>query len=381
VKFTPSAIVGAEYNSNVFELPNGSVAPNGGSPSDTIENYLVGATLDGHWGQETLTLSGDARHLTYKSFSELSHNEYSLLGKLSWHAASTFDGELGYSFKRYAAQFADTLTTQLELNTDELASATFAVHVTPQWRISVIPQWHSLDTPLPLYPDFRLHESIGSLAIDYLGIARLTAGARFDYTDGKYTGIVDATKYQQLTSSLTAKYRVTGLSDFNGELGYTRRDSRANPGGSVGGTPGQTEPAGVVGTTAVFTGRLFYDRELTAKTGISIGAFREVDSYVAGANTMIGIGGEFVLRWKPDIKFDTGLVLRTEKDSIEGTVANANFTDIDQKTRSAHLVVEYFWNSWLTLRAHAGRDERISNLSEANFAATTAGLEFTTRRQ
>ncbi|HEV7442767.1 MAG TPA: hypothetical protein VGO18_09245, partial [Steroidobacteraceae bacterium] len=226
--FTPYATVGFEHNSNVFARPGGEPPfPATGNTrlGDTIERYLLGVETWFAWDRNRLTLDAQGQRFQYNSFGQLSHYEHKLDGKFDWRLSSVVDGSLEYEDQRQMQSLADTLSDRLELQNDRSATATIRLHATPRWRIDLQPKWHELDSPLPLYPRFGLREKGAAVSLNYLGIKKLTAGLRVDYTDGAYHRIIAATKYHQTTAEFIADYAVTGLSSFSGQLGYTRRSN------------------------------------------------------------------------------------------------------------------------------------------------------------
>lgn len=377
---TPYATVGVQSDSNVFARPDNEppFASTGNTElGDTITEYLVGAVADFGWGLDDLKLDVEGRRFDYSRFTTLDHNEYKFGGDFVWHLGPVVDGSLVYEQSQIMESLADTLSEQLELQTDRSATGTVRILFTPEWRFDLVPSWHELDSPLPLYPQFGLQENAGAASLNYLGISKLVAGFKVKYTDGSFHDILGATRYHQTTSELTADYAVTGLSAFTGELGYTTRTSSlVNPADeAIIGTEG-----GVVGRTAAVTGSLGLRRQLSAKTRVTLTLFREVDSYVAGANSEIGTGADLALTWEPDVKFSVALHYRQETQSIQGGLVIANgFVDRTDHPRLGQLEVKYHITKWLTLRPYYTRDERTSNLEEANYTSNIVGIDLTAR--
>jgi len=376
---TPYATVAWERNSNVFEVPSGAppFAASGNTElGDSLLRYTAGIVGAFSFGPDKLSLSAQGEHFDYDRFNELNHNEYKFGGQFDWHLGPIVDGMLGYSQSHTMEAFADTLSTQLLMQTDKLANAKLRVLITPEWRFDVLPSWHDLLMPQELYPDFGLREKSVGASINYLGISKLTAGLLVEYTDGNFHDIVAATRYHQTTAALTSDYAVTGLSSFHGELGYTVRDSSLiNPAeaASAGGAGGQ------VGRTGAVSGALSYRRTLSEKTIIEFRVQREVDSYVAGANPEIGTGGQLSLLWKPDFRFEVSLHGMLEQQSIEGQGVIANFSGRVDHVRSAGLDIKYHAFSWLTLRPYASHEQRTSNFAEANYTVNVFGIDLTAR--
>jgi len=371
VDFNPRATVSVTHNTNVFSRPTDEppFSQTGNTElGDTILRYLVGTTADISWGLDRLSLSAQGERFDYNRFDQLTHFESKFGGSFEWYLGPRLNGTLSYTQQRTMAPLADTLSEQLAIQTDKVTSGDFRYLLTPHWRIDLQPVWHDFESPLPLYPDFGNKETSLTVALKYLGIHKLTSGLRVQYMDGRYHGIVDANRYHQTTAQLTANYAVSGFSSFDGALGYTNRknDFAANQ-----------VVANQLGDTKAFTGALGFHRALSVKTSADLRLFREVESYVAGANSQIGTGGEASLQWKPDVKFTVVLRYRMATQSIQGTLAIANFTNRTDHVRNGEMDVEYHMYKWLTLRPYYVRDLRRSNFHDANFNSTVVGIDLT----
>jgi hypothetical protein len=376
--FSPYASAAVEHNSNVFARPAGEppfAATGNTELGDTLEHYLVGLDTWFAWERDKLSLSATGSRFEYNRFDELSHYEHRLDGRFDWHLGSLFDGTFEYVDLRRMQSLADTFSDQLELQNDRSATATVRFLVSPRWRLDLTPKWHELDSPLPQYPEFGLREKGAAGTLNYLGIRKLTAGVSVEYTDGSYHQIVAATKYHQTTAQLTADYAVTGLSSFNGQLGYTTRsNSLIDPADTADASAGL---GGVVGKTSAVTGMLGFHRQLSVKTSLRLNVFREVDSYVAGANSEIATGGDANITWDPDVKFSLAAHYRQTTQSIKGTLAIANFLNRTDHSRLSEFYVKYHIRQWLTLRPYVSRDQRTSNFDQANFTALVIGVDLT----
>ncbi|HEY4342353.1 MAG TPA: hypothetical protein VGM97_20610 [Steroidobacteraceae bacterium] len=376
--FVPYGDITVEHNSNVFSAPSTGIAGIT-SLGDTISEFVAGVNSDFDWGQDSLKVNVEGRHFIYDHYSYLGHSEYTAGGVLDWHLGPVVESELSYTQTHDAANFADTLTTQLELNTSKTGEARFRILVTPEWRLQLIPREHEEDMPLPGFPDFHLRETWGSASIEYLGVSKLTAGLQADYVSGEYRGIPDATRYHQEAAEFTATYKVTDKSDFSGNVGYTQRTSSPNESGSIGSVPGAPGNAGDIGDSATLTGQFGYHLNLTPKTEATLAVFRNIDSYVAGANSEIGTGGSIGLKWSPDFRFTFDLSYRIEHDAIAGDVVLENVTDRSDRLNSARFQVAYTALRWLKLMAFVSHDDRSSNFAAAEYVDTIVGIQFDAR--
>jgi hypothetical protein len=370
--------VSAVYNSNVFARPTDEPPfPDRGNTElgDFVTRYLIGGTADFKFAGDELLLNAQGSRYEFNRFDELNHYESKYGGIFTWRMGSLLDGSLNYTQSRIMAPLADNLADALEMQTEKAASGTFRLSFTPQWRLDLRPTWHDFESPLPAYPDFGFEESGGSAAINYLGIDKLTAGLREEYLNGSYHHIAAATRYHQTTTDLTADYAVTGFSSFNGQLGYTTRNSSLID--RVAGTGLETGIGGAIGKTTAFTGALGFKRALSVKTSVSLRVFREVDSYVAGANSEIGTGGEADIKWDPTLRLSVTLHYRMSTENIQGDVAIANFSSRSDRVKQGELGINYRALRWLTIHPYALREQRTSNFHEANYNTTVAGVDFT----
>jgi hypothetical protein len=244
--------------------------------------------------------------------------------------------------------------------------------VTPRWRIDLQPSWHEFNSPLTQYPDFGDRNTGLAASLNYLGIQKLTAGLRLEYVDGRYHGIVAATKYHQVTGQLTLNYAVSGFSSFDGQLGYTKRENSY-----VNSADANLDPNNLLGNTTGLTGSLGARRVLSVKTTAGLRVFREIASYVAGANSEVSTGGEANLKWEPDVKFTVVARYRLATQAIEGTLAISRFAGRTDHIRAAELDLEYHAFKWLTLRPYAVRNTRSSNFHDANYNSTVLGVDLT----
>ncbi len=380
VDFNPFATVSIQHNSNVFaraeDQPPFSNLGNT-ALGDTIEQYTAGANAIFAFGRDSLTLSAQGSKFDFNRFDTLNHYEGKFGGLLLFHLGTGVEGDFNYLQSRQMASLADTLAQQLEIQNEKKASAELKFRLNPRWRFNVAPSWHDFESPLPQYPLFGYTERAGAGQLEYQTTQKFSAGLREEYLKGDFHDIAAATRYHQTNTQLTANYAVTGFSTFDGNVGYSRRqDELINPGDvnapAVGGKG--------VGTTSALTGALGYNRRLSSKTSFDLRIFRQVESYVAGANSEISTGAEGGVKWDPDMRFSISMRYRYSTQSIQGALITANFFGRVDHTRDALLNVEYRPFFWLTVRPYVIRQDRSSNFHEANFNATVVGIDFTARR-
>jgi hypothetical protein len=354
-----------EHDSNIFRVPNSAAAAQlSGDPTlaDTDMRYIVGLTGDYLWSLQRLTANLEARRIDYNHFSFLDHFEY--LGNIQydWKASSALDGLLQFREERLAAPFADrqSLTT-LELNTDRNLVAKLNYNVNPLWRLDTGVNYHTLETPIPLFPDYTEHEVGTRIGLSYLGVANLTYGIGVDHINGDFSNAVGVAPYTQTTALLKANYIISGLSSLNGSVGYTKRDQNEN-GGNI--------------STA--TGDLAYSRQLTGKTSLVVQLSRAVNSYVIGGGSEVDTTGSAALTWRATYKISvtaTGGYTRStfEGEGIPGTVIQGRLDH--SPFGSVNLAYQVLRR--LQIKGYFSTEHRDSNVELFHYNDTIVGIQLT----
>jgi hypothetical protein len=384
--YTAAATAGVEYNSNIFDVPTGTVLPNGQTGGgDVVQTYSLEGDATLAEGPETLTLAATGTHYQYDTFSYLSHNDVKATGNLGWSPGQVLELHLQYSYVHAMGPFAQTLTQTFSMDTTKIGTVLAGLKVTPVWRVDLSATDNLQLTPelgLPgglNFPNFQLDEKSGSATLNYLGVAHVTAGVSGSYAQGIYSNIPGATRYNQYTLELVSKYKIDDLTSFTGNVGYSRRNTTENPAGSLGVPSGNAGVivgyfVGAVGVTGGLTGTLAYTHTLSPKTMIDVSLYRTIGSYVPGANNAMvttGLGAD--VHWKPDVKLELTVGGTILQDQFTGTAANAaNRTD-----RAYSGQVQLRWNAlrWLGVIGHGSYNLRDSNFNLAGYSAWVVGLD------
>ena len=234
VDLTAGAVARYEYNSNVFDLQNGFPVPgttNDFQRSDRL--YTYGALLDAGylWDQQKLFGTFTTNRFEYDNFTFLDHLEYTADGGLNWRLGSILDGTLEALRDRTMVAFTNVNNAQYVLQIEQRENAKAGVEFIPDWRLEGSGYHRTVDQNHLNQGGLDLSESQEQVALRYLGLAGLTGGFSFAYTDGRYTGTGAAFNpaYQQTSYSFISTYAPTGRSAFKGAIGYSdRRSAEAN---------------------------------------------------------------------------------------------------------------------------------------------------------
>lgn len=361
--FLPYVSTQYEYNNNVFALPNSSAAFSQNQDprlGDSDLKAVAGADENYLFGRQRLYATVEGRYVEYDHFGYLSHSEY--LGKLGfdWKLFDLFDGTLLGSIERVMAPFANRDTqTQLALNLDRNAIAKFNVRVAPEWRVETSVDYHDLDSPIEDFPDYGLSETTGHVALKYVGIANLTYGISADYLHGQYRNAPTPGDYDQTNLNLTMTYLASGLSQFNGAVGHTKRDQ------------GEDQ-----NNISALTGDLGYTRQLTGKTSVHVDVARQVNSYIGAGGSELDTVALVQLNLQPTYKIGVQLGYQyIWSDFVGQTVPGADIIGRKDRTPGATFRMNYQVRRWLSIQPYATYQRRNSTEEIFEFSGTTIGIK------
>jgi hypothetical protein len=369
VDVTTAATARYEYNSNVWDLQSGYPVPGTTNDFQRSDNlYTYGALLDTAylWDQQKLFGTFSANQFQYDHFTVLNHLEYSADGGLNWKLGSNFDGTLEVLRDRIQVAFTNVNNAEFVLQTEQRENVKVGVEFIPDWRLEGSGYYRTVDQSYQDLPGLDLDESQGQVALRYLGLAGLTAGLSFAYTDGRYTGpgAEFNPAYDQTSVSFVSTYAPTGRSTFKGALGYSDRKS-ASADNSISG----------------LTGELDYDNQITGKTSAHVQISRLINSYISNTSSEIDSIANASLRWQATYRLGIAAGYSYTYRDLPGQ-GNAPFGSnrIDH-LQMATLNVDFEPLRWLILKPYANYQTRSSNFVSGNFNATVVGLYFTVQWQ
>ncbi len=360
---TPYAAEDIEYNSNVFDVPGGigePVGKHGPTSSDTFFEERAG--VDGTYllDQQKFFGTAEFRHFNYDNFTILDHNENLLDGGLKWKLSELLDGNVEYKHEQRMVQFQDvTAFTALILETENTATLSFNLNVTPEWRLETHAKDHVLDSPRSDVPGLSLHEDSIREGLRYLGVANLSAGLDVEYLDGKYEHdpLALTPEYHQWSSYLAANYLVSGLTTFNGNIGYTNRVDPTN--------------AGLSG----LTGGLGYQRSLSGKTSINLALSRALATYVTTGGNEIDTTASASVHYQVTYKIGVRLGYAYTISKYPNTPDGGLLSDRTDHFQTANLEATYQVLHWLSIRPYAKYQNRRSNFPLNAFDSNVVGIE------
>jgi hypothetical protein len=358
------ASVQAEHDSNVFRVPNSAAAfaLNGDSTlADTDLKYVAGLAGTYLWDQQKLTGTFEGRWIEYDHFNDLNHFEYLANIELDWKLNSKIDGMLQYREERTAASFADRQSlAELELNTDTNIVGKLNYNISPLWRLETGLNYHTLETPTDLSPDYTEHEVGTRVGISYLGIAHLTYGIRIEHINGDFLNTIGVGPYTQTSALFNANYAINGLSSLAGSVGYTKRDQNENN-----------------GSISTVTGNVAYSRQLTAKTSVNVQLVRGVNSYVIAGGSEIDTTALLGATWRATYRVAVTANAGYTRSTFEGQNIPSQIVGRLDNSPLGSLNVTYQILEHLQLKGYVSKQDRDSNVEIYNYHDTTVGIQIT----
>lgn len=378
IDLSAGVTVGAEHDSNPIELSNSQAQDflNRGfitRQDDTVKRLTanVGATTGSINDPTHLQLQAKYTKVDNVHFDTLDHTEYNFGGNLDWKPSQVFDISLQGSQNRAPVGLNDVGGQRVVQQTSSLAEGTLRLRPTPNWQLSLTPRWYSNELPLPGSTNFELRESSGSLGLGYLGAGPLVPGLYVTQARGRYSGIVNATRYQQTSYGFTLNYKVTDFSSFSLFAGHTQRTTHLI-------VPSNNAQALLLeGTKPAYTGSLTYQRQLSVKTRINVGVFRDFQQYDVGVNTRLATGFNGEANWAPTARLSVTLNTLLVRSTISGLQAAGSTDDRHDLERSYSVGLKYLATRLVSLHPYLTRRVHNSTARTAVFDKTIAGLELT----
>jgi hypothetical protein len=366
---TPYAAEDIEHNSNVFDLQTNQPTPGypSGSLADTYFESRAG--VDGVYMLDQQRFFGTAefRRFDYDKFTDLDHNETMFDGGLKYKVDEVIDGTLEYRHEQRMVQFQDlTAATYLILETENTANASFNVNFTPEWRLESRLRDHLLDSPRSDVPQLSLHEDSIHEGLRYLGVSNLSAGIDVEYLAGQYRHdpLALDPNYHQTSEYAAANYVVSGLTSFNGALGYTSRTDPTN--------------SGTNGAGSGVTGNLGYKHSLSGKTTLSLGLKREISTYLTTGGSEIDTTGSVGVTYQLTYKIRIRASYEYTNSKFPDTPVGAVGVDALERTdhfQTANLEASYQVLHWLSIRPYVRYQTRHSNIPIDSFNSNAVGIE------
>jgi len=360
-----------EHDDNVFRFADAEEAQaQRGSRQleDSVRRAAVGSWAQLGYGRQSLRAFGEVRRYDHANFAELDRTEAQFEGRLDWSIGIPWAGHLLYDHARKLEPVTASESGDLGMQTLQETELFAGYELAPRWRAEggagLRRKRHSRDEAENSDLDerrFRLGFSWAS--------AVATAGAGVETTRGRFpdraaspeTGVVN--RYWQTDYLLRASKEISGLSTFETEFGYTRRDGPDAAGGGFGG----------------LTGKLRYLWRLTRQTTADTQAFRRLrDIEERDTNYVDELGLSTSLQYALTRTLGiSGKAYLAEQDYVGATGAEGVVRNDTVRRVEAGL-------SWtprpsIALKPSVGQERRASTRADRTFDATFVGVTLEVR--
>jgi len=301
-------------DSNLFRLSD-SVNPQTiigtSNESDVVRRLGLGLKGDFPISRQRLLLDATIDDYHFDNFSFLDYDAYLVGAAWKWAVASDWSGDISYAKTRYLAPLSELQLPIKDLITDDRANAGAGYLLTPRWRVRGAVDWYKSEHSNPTRTTLDVNIAAATAGLDYVTPAGNSVGAQTKYSNARYPnptefvpGIPVDNDYHEIETSAVMHWIVTGLSVFDGRLGYTSR------------TYAEVAQRDFHGGT----GRLSFDWTPGAKTLINFAGWREIRasedltaSYVVSNGVSVGPS------WAPASKLVFGARLVYERRQYEGS--------------------------------------------------------------
>lgn len=360
--WSPSLTQAYVYENNVFDDAGASEAQDLRGTTrraDGVWRQVLGLEGDYRWSRQALHLSAEGSRLQYQHFSEIDREEYALDAAYDWQLTSTWGGRIEYRDQRHAASFADLGNGSLSIQRGRRLAAQLNLKPLPDWRVDAGAERYRLALPLPEASAYRFDSSRVLLALRYLGTSDWDAGVRADLTRGEFSGVPQASHYEERTVRLTLDRQFGAGSHFNAALGWVRREE-----------PGRAAVSGVAAS-------LSFRHPFSSKTALELEAARGIENFSAGGNAMFETRVSAALRWRWSLKTQFSARYQWSRNEFQGS-SPALVPDYGGRVdRTQHWTLRIDWSAldWLSLGAYGEYRDRQSNLARQGYNGWTFGIQ------
>lgn len=350
------------WDDNVFRLPDGERAADGGSKSDRISRSTVGLTFDHMYSLQRLVASLDVVHRSYDEHDELDSTTKSGLLRWDWATGKQWTGTAQLLQREAPRSFDDVDRRVRSINTLQRAvfNADYWLH--PDWSVVA-----GAERTRSRYSDDRSAASEYDEAAFEAGVGfRPKSGNRLSlvlrHADGEYPNrAATATRdpeYTQRDLRLRGDWVLSGISKLSGYVGYTDREYS---------TISSLDFSGP-------SGRIAFDWQPTGKLAFQVVARREIGSeYEVLDNYVLTRGVGVEAAWSATSKVT--LIARAER--LRRDHGDTSLSSLGEDRRRTYgLSVDYRPLDTVTVSASAVRIEReADDASSFDYDANIYGVD------
>ncbi len=297
----PYASAAMTYDTNLLRVSGISELPFGTKKSDSYSTLAAGFDSDFKISRQDFLFDGEVYRINYQRFDEFNHTGGAAHALWKWARGDLWAGELGYTFNRTMASFANQTIPKNEIRTENMVHGEAGRWLTDKLRLNVGGGLQTTNFSEDETLDRERH--IGGVEIEYLTHSGNFLGFETKGSTGTFKN--DAIRdYRELHVGPTAKWQLTGKTSLRAKAGYTRRDHD---------NVSQEDYAG-------FIGRLSADWKASPGFKIDASLWREISSLGDQINNYALIHG---IRIEPTLQIASKTSLRLFTDYQDHDYKNA----------------------------------------------------------
>jgi hypothetical protein len=361
------------YDDNLYRLPSYFDVTTVAGPLAKRQDGYNAATLggDGRWFTDNQTFGIDFRADDNRFIHNDSLNNVSGKGNLEWdwRVASFWSGQVGVSYFRGLANFADTGYYARDVVEREDYFGNIRYQVGPHWAIygGVI----GADTSQTAAPEqlYNFHSKAGNAGIELAASSQNTLTFDYRYTDATFpqnfvlNGTPFNSDYREETERILVKYVFSPATELDASAGYLKRDYPQS-------------------NFATFSGDIWkvaLQWQPTDNLQWVLTGWRQLTAYIeAESDYFVSNGVALAPVWiASDVLTLSAGVSRENHDYISSSPSALTFFSRHDRLTTEQARVAYTPTSSLTFKLSATYEERESNQARFQFNDTLATASVT----
>jgi Putative beta-barrel porin 2 len=361
------------YDENLYGLPSDVNASTAAGPLATRADSFNSVSLggDGRWFSDNQAIGFNFRADQNSYTHNDSLNNISGKGNLEWdwRLATQWSGEVGGSYFRGLANFANTGYYARDVVEREDYFGTIRYQLGPHWSVygGVI----GADTQQTAVPEqlYDYHSNAGNAGITLATSSQNSISFDYRYTDATFpqdfivNGAPFNSNYREDTERIVVKYVISAATELDASAGYLKRDYP-------------------VSEFATFSGdiwRAALQWQPTDRFQIIAAGWRDLVAYVdSQSDYFVSTGASLTPVWVPTETLTLGLAVSRENHNyIDSSPSALTFVSRYDTLTSAIARLVYAPTYSLTFNLTCRYDKRGSNLPQFSYNDTLAAIGVT----
>jgi exopolysaccharide biosynthesis operon protein EpsL len=367
--FRPYVEASTAHDSNLFRVSGDAEALSvlgTTDMADTIHRLSAGFDSDISLSRQRVVLHANVDRKSYTRFSDLDHTGGKGDAVWHWRVGDLWSGDIDYGYSRALSGFQELQSRIRNIRTRQTTRATATYQFHPRWQFTAGAGGFDLENSAEERRQNDRRETFGELEATFASPAGTRTGLWGRVTDAELpnrevvaTSLVD-NSYQETRLGLLGRWPATGHSEFDGRVGYTKREHAQIAQRDFDGT----------------TGQLMYQWQATGKTRLDASLWRdihavddEIASYVVDQGGGVGASWSATdkLQWRINVERkrfdyagDPGQVLSTlapRQDTLKLAGVSLTYTPL----QAIQIVLLYEATSRDSNRADAGYRDRYTS--------------------